>query len=129
MEEEQQLRVREERMRREREEQHQKELVEGVIKSIRKYNEIMKRAYDKISNMEVEMERERKVRGMGHSSTQGHKEDEDVQNEAWRRVKEQDAAKKVEERKRKLKEEAEKEEARRAGDMRMRWEHMMWQDK
>jgi hypothetical protein len=46
------------------------------------------RAYDKISNMEVERERERKVRGTGHSSTQGHKEDEDISNESWRRVKE-----------------------------------------
>jgi hypothetical protein len=88
MEEEQQLRVREERMRREREEQRQKELAEGVIKRICEYDEIMKRAYDKISNMEVERERERKVKGTGHSSTQGHKEDEDVSNEAWRRVKE-----------------------------------------
>jgi hypothetical protein len=116
-------------MRREREEQRQKELAEGVIKSIREYDEIMKRAFDKISNMEVEMERERKVSGTGHSSTQGHKEDEDVLNEALRRVKEQDVAKKVEERKRKLKEEAEKEEARRADEKRMRWERMMWEDK
>jgi hypothetical protein len=44
-------------------------------------------------------------------------------------VKEQDAAKKVEERKRKLKEEAEKEEAEREGWRQMRWKHMMWQDK
>jgi hypothetical protein len=29
----------------------------------------MKRAYDKISNTEVERERDRKVRGAGHSST------------------------------------------------------------
>jgi hypothetical protein len=88
MEEEQQLRVREERMRREREEQRQKKLAEGIIKSIHEYDEVIKRAYDRLSNMEVERERERKVRGTGHSSTQGHKEDEDVSNEAWRRVKE-----------------------------------------
>jgi hypothetical protein len=39
----------------------------SFIKSIREYDEIMKRAYDKISNMKVERERERKVRGTGHS--------------------------------------------------------------
>jgi hypothetical protein len=75
----------------------------------------MKRAYDRLSNMEVERKRERKVKGTGHSSTQGRKEDEDVSNEAWRRVVEQDVAKKVEEAKRKKEEEAKKEEAEREG--------------
>jgi hypothetical protein len=72
----------------------------------------MKRAYDRLSNMEVERdrERERNVKCKGHSSTHGNKEDEDVSNEAWRRVKEQDAAKKVEGAKRKKKEEAERKE-------------------
>jgi hypothetical protein len=88
----------------------------------------MKRAYDKISNMEVERERERKVRGTGHSSTQGHKEDEYVSNEAWSRVKEQDAAKKVEERKRKMKEEAEKEVVERERRWQLRREAMRYED-
>jgi hypothetical protein len=109
MEEEQEMRIHEERMRKKREGQCQKELSEGVLKSIHEYDEIMKRAFDRLSNMEVERdgEREIKVKWKGHSSTQGNKEDEDVSNEAWRRVMEQDAAKKEEESKRKKKEEAE----------------------
>jgi hypothetical protein len=51
MEEEQQLRVREERMRREREEQRQKELAEEVIKSIREYDEIMKRVKEHLPHV------------------------------------------------------------------------------